>query len=97
MSNCATLLGVMLGVMSSLVAARNVGTARMNVRQLASSCAMFRDAGGADRGHMTTGTYATETSGSVERTRNAIERTLDRYGVSGFGYMRHEDWPEADL
>ncbi len=40
---------------------------------------------------MTTGTYAKDTRVSVERTRNAIERTLARYGASGFGYMRHED------
>src|SRR5688500_7299022 len=35
---------------------------------------------------MNTKKYASETSVSVEKTRNEIERTLAGYGATGFGY-----------
>jgi hypothetical protein len=35
---------------------------------------------------MATGRYAADTSVSADRTRNEIERTLERYGASGFAY-----------
>lgn len=36
---------------------------------------------------MSAGTYAAETSVSPEKSRSEIERTLERYGASDFGYM----------
>jgi hypothetical protein len=37
------------------------------------------------------GRYASQTSVSTEKSRNEIERTLQRYGASGFGF-----WLEGD-
>lgn len=36
---------------------------------------------------MTAGTYAAETAVTPEKSRSEIERTLERYGASDFGYM----------
>lgn len=41
-----------------------------------------------------TGKYATETTVPVSRTRDEIERTLERYGASAFGYDRKDNTVE---
>jgi len=37
------------------------------------------------------GRYASQTSVSTEKSRNEIERTLQRYGASGFGFWLEDD------
>jgi len=37
------------------------------------------------------GRYASQTSVSTEKSRNEIERTLQRYGASGFGFWLEND------